>query len=244
MSGLVGGTHTSTGQVTMARPSEHHSLRWRLLTLGLLLLALLALAVAWSATPLREWLDIDTIVARLQQLGQAFGPVAAIAGFTVAVALAVPLSFLTLVTIVAFGPWAGVACALSGALLGAVISYTIGMTLGRSAVQRLGGERVQALNRQLARRGLLAVIVVRMVPVAPFAVVNMVCGASHIRLRDLLLGSAIGTMPFNLAAMIFMPQMIAALKQPNSTTWLLLAITVALIVLGSWGLRRWLKNMR
>lgn len=228
----------------MASSNEHHSLRWRLAILALLVLALLALAVAWSATPLRAWLDIDFIVSRLQQLGQAFGPVAAVAGFTVAVALAVPLVFLTLVTMVAFGPWAGFTYTLIGALLGATISYTVGMTLGRVAVQRLGGERVQAVNRALARHGLLAVVAVRLVPVAPFAIVNMVAGASHIRLRDLLLGSAIGIMPFTVAAMVFMPQMIAALKQPSSTTFLFLAITVALIVLGSWGLRRWLRNMR
>ena len=225
----------------MASANKFKGQRWRLLLLGLLLLALLALALAWSATPLRAWLDIDVIVVRLQQLGRGFGPVAAVAGFTLAVALAVPLSFLTLVTIVAFGPWAGCAYAMSGALLGAVISYSLGMTLGRAAVQRLGGERVQALNRSLARRGLLAVLVVRLVPVAPFAIVNMVAGASHIRLRDLLLGTAIGITPFTVAAMVFMPQMIAALKTPSSATLLLLVVTLLLIALGSWGLRRWLR---
>ena len=193
---------------------------------------------------MRNWLDIDFIVNRLQQLGQAFGPVTAIAGFTLAVALAVPLSFLTLVTIIAFGPWAGYAYSISGALLGAMISYSAGMALGRAAVQRLGGERVQALNQYLAQRGLLAVIAVRLVPVAPFAIVNMIMGASHIRLRDLLMGTAIGMTPFTVAAMVFMPQMIAALKQPNSTTLLLLALTALLIVLGTWGVRRWFRGIR
>jgi uncharacterized membrane protein YdjX (TVP38/TMEM64 family) len=228
----------------MAPANDFKSLRWRLAGLCVLLLALLALALAWSATPMRAWLDIDFIVTRLQQLGQTFGPVAAVAGFTVAVALAVPLSFLTLVTIVAFGPWAGYAYSISGALLGAVISYMLGMTLGRVPVQRLGGERVRALNHALARRGLLTVIAVRMVPVAPFAIVNMVAGASHIRLRDLLLGTAIGMTPFTVAAMIFMPQMIAALKQPNATGLLILAATVLLIGVGTWGLRRWIRHIR
>jgi uncharacterized membrane protein YdjX (TVP38/TMEM64 family) len=226
--------------------SDHKpkSLRWRLTALGLLLLALLALAVAWSATPLRSWLDIDTLVTRLQQLGQAFGPVAAVAGFTVAVSLAVPLSFLTLVTIVAFGPWAGCACAYAGALLGATISYAVGMGLGRAAVQRLGGARVNALSQRLASRGVLTVVAMRLVPVAPFAIVNMMAGASHIRLRDLLLGSAIGMTPFTVAAMAFMPQMIAALKQPSSTTYTFLALTVLLIALGAWGVHRWFQRMR
>ena len=217
------------------------SLRWRLLWLVLLLAAVLGLAIAWSASPLRAWLDVDRIVAGLQQLGQSFGPVAAVAGFALASTLAVPLSFLTLVTLVAFGPWAGVGYTLAGALLGAGVSYGLGRLLGREVLQRLGGARVNVVSRRLAERGVLAVIAVRMVPVAPFAIANMVAGATHIRLRDMLLGTALGMAPSTLVMAFFMQQIIAALRQPGPLTIAIVLLTLGLLVLGAWALRRWLR---
>ena len=76
-------------------------MRRRLVLLVVALLALLSLAIAWPWTPLRALLDVDLIVTTLRDFGQAFGPLAAIVGFSVALTLAIPLSFLTLVALVA-----------------------------------------------------------------------------------------------------------------------------------------------
>ena len=76
-------------------------LRWRLAGLVLALVALVALAIAWSFSPMRAWLDADRIVATLQQLGASFGPLAGVLGFALASILVVPLGFMTLVTLVA-----------------------------------------------------------------------------------------------------------------------------------------------
>ncbi len=217
------------------------TLKWKLAGLLLALLALLALAAAWSWSPLRHWLDIERIVSTLQMLGKSYGAYAAIGGFTLALSLAVPLTFLTLVTLVAFGPFAGFFYTLVSALLGATISYGAGFLLGREVVQRLGGERVNRVSQRLANRGILAVIAVRMVPIAPFAVVNMIAGASHIRLRDLLLGTAIGITPGTLMMVVFIDQIIEAMKRPSSTTALMGGAMLALIAAGAWGFKRWLR---
>ena len=226
----------------MFLPERHHPLRRKLYLLAFALAALIGLAVAWSWTPMRAWLDVDWVVVSLQRFGQTFGPVAAVCGFALALTLAVPLVFLTLVALVAFGPMAGFGCVMGGALLGAAASYGIGFFLGREVVQRLGGERINSLSRRLASRGLLAMIALRMVPVAPFAVVNMVAGASHIRLRDVLLGTLIGITPGTLAMTLFVDQIAAALKQPTPLTFVLAGLTVMLIVLGAWVMQRWLRT--
>jgi uncharacterized membrane protein YdjX (TVP38/TMEM64 family) len=217
------------------------ALKWKFVLLVLALLALLALAAAWSWSPLRHWLNIERIVSTLQMLGQSYGAYAAIGGFTLALSLAVPLTFLTLVTLVAFGPFAGFFYTLVAAMLGATISYGAGYLLGREVVQRLGGERVNRVSQQLANRGILAVIAVRMVPIAPFAVVNMIAGASHIRLRDLLVGTAIGITPGTLIMVVFIDQIIEAMKRPSSTTALMGVAMLALIAAGAWGFKRWLR---
>jgi uncharacterized membrane protein YdjX (TVP38/TMEM64 family) len=224
-----------------ASPSRA-ALRRKLVVLALVLAALVALALAWSWSPLKQWLDVDAIVMLLQRLGQTYGPVAAAVAFGAALTLAVPLSFLTVVILVALGPMVGVACAMAGALLGAAASYGLGHLLGREVMHQLGGARMNAVSERLARRGVLAVAAVRLVPIAPFAVVNMVAGATHIRLRDLLLGTALGMLPGTLGMVIFLDPIIATLRQPNQTSVVILLLIVALISVGLWGLRRWLKH--
>lgn len=228
----------------MDRPTTTpSSLRPKLLLLAVVLVLVLGLAVAWSWTPMRQWLDVDRVVSDLQRFGQSFGPVAATAAFALAMTVAVPLTFLTLVALIAFGPWAGFACAMGGALLGAAASYGIGAWLGHAVLVRLAGARINRLSERLARRGLLAVVLVRLVPVAPFAIVNMVAGASHIRLRDLVLGTAIGITPGTLAMTLFVDQITAALRAPTTLTYVLLGMTVLLIAAGAWGLQRWLRRL-
>ena len=116
----------------MWRNPEFARLRAKLLALVLVLALLLGLALAWSWTPLRSWLDIDRVVAALRELGRSAGPAVAIAGFALACTLAVPLTFLTLVTIVAFGPWLGALCSVAGALLGAAASHGLGAVLANT----------------------------------------------------------------------------------------------------------------
>lgn len=224
--------------------SQSPSLRRKLVLLVLAVLAVLGLAIAWSWSPLREWLDVDLVVTRLRRFGQDFGPIAAIAGFALALVVAVPLTFLMLAALLAFGPWAGLGCAMAGALIGAAASYGLGHFLGREVLVRLAGQRVNMLSQRLASRGLVAVILVRLVPVAPFAVVNMVAGASDIRLRDLLLGTAIGMTPGALGMVLFVDQITAALREPTPLTLALAALTVALIAAGAWGLQRWMHGIK
>ena len=215
-------------------------LRWRLRLLVGMLVSLVALAAAWSWSPMRAWLDVNRIVSALQYLGQSMGAVTAILGFAAALTLAVPLTFLTLVAIVAFGPVAGFVYSVTAATLGAAVSFGLGVLLGREVLQRLGGERVNLVSQSLASHGILSVVAVRMVPIAPFAVVNMVAGATHLRLHHLLIGTAIGMTPGTLGMMFFADQIIAALKTPSPLTYAIVVSMLILIGVGLWGLKRWL----
>ena len=218
------------------------ALRRKLAALLLAVCGVLALAAAWAWTPMRAWLDVDLLVGALQRFGQAFGPAAAMAGIALALTAAVPLTFLTLVALVAYGPWMGFACVMVGAVVSAGISYGVGRALGREVIERMAGPRINQISRKLAKTGLMAVIAVRLVPIAPFALINMVAGASHIRLRDLLLGTAIGMAPGALAMAFFVDQIAAALREPSALTYGLLALVLLLIGVGGWAMQRWLRR--
>lgn len=217
-------------------------LRYKLAALVVVMLSIVLLALAWSFSSLREWLNVDRIVVALRQLASAHGLLMAALTFAAALVVAVPLTFLTLVVVVAFGPLSGFVCAMLGAQVGALCSYGLGAALGRDIVRKLGGVRVNRISQKLAHRGLFAVIAVRMVPVAPFAVVNVIAGASHIRLRDLLLGTLLGMAPGTLAIAVFVETILDAMRHPSPSSGIAVVFTVALIVAGAWLARAWFRR--
>ena len=194
-----------TEQAAQSAAMKRH-LRRRLFALLLLVLAMLGLALFWS----RAEVDMNSALAQLRSSGAALGPGLAMLGAAVGLTLAVPLSVLSLLLIAALGPWQGFLCSLGAALLAAAASHAIGRGLGHQALQRLAGPRVRQVSEQLGGRGVWAVIVLRLLPLAPFAVVNMVAGATHIRLRDMLLGTAIGMSPSTLVMAFFMDNILRA----------------------------------
>jgi uncharacterized membrane protein YdjX (TVP38/TMEM64 family) len=98
------------------------------------------------------------------------------------------------------------------------------------------------LSERLARRGVMAMSVVRLVPIAPFTVVNVVAGASHISFRDFIFGTLIGMAPGITATAIFVDRAAAALRNPGIDTVALLAAVVAAIVAAVFFVRRRLSD--
>jgi uncharacterized membrane protein YdjX (TVP38/TMEM64 family) len=134
------------------------------------------------------------------------------------------------VTGIVFGPFFGAVYALAGAIASAVVTYGIGRRLGRDTVRRLAGSRLNRISQQLARRGIFAVALVRMLPLAPYTVVNIVAGASHISLRDFLIGTAIGMLPGILATVVFVDRIVEAMRNPGVGAYISLAVVVMLLV--------------
>jgi phosphatidylserine/phosphatidylglycerophosphate/cardiolipin synthase-like enzyme/uncharacterized membrane protein YdjX (TVP38/TMEM64 family) len=175
-------------------PSFDRKAGWLRLLLVLVLLA--GLAIAWRTTPVSEWLSAATLTDLQRQAGEAgWMPAAAVLAFPLASLAVAPVTLLIALAAVVFGPYEGFLVSAAGVFLAAVLNYGIGAFLGRSAVRRMAGPRVNRISRRLARQGIVAVAAIRMVPVAPFTVVNVVAGASHIRLRDYLLGTLLGMGP-------------------------------------------------
>jgi len=198
--------------------------------LGVLICAIAILAVAWRWTPLRDWLDLNALIGYADRLDELPAtPVLVLVAYVVAGLMVVPVTVLIAATAVVFGPALGAVYALAGSLLSGLTTYLIGRTLGRETVRRLAGERLNAISRKLAERGLLAVVLVRIMPVAPYSIVNIVAGASHIGLRDFLLGTAIGLLPGILGIVLFVDRIVASVQNPSFVTFALLAIIAGLL---------------
>jgi uncharacterized membrane protein YdjX (TVP38/TMEM64 family) len=201
-----------------------------LLALGALVCAVAVLAAAWRWTPLRDWLDLNALVTYADRLDELPAtPLLVLLGYVAAGLLVVPVTLLIAATGLVFGPVLGVVYALTGALASGLVTYAIGRKLGRATVRRLAGPRLNTISRKLAQRGLVAVILVRIVPVAPYSIVNLVAGASHIRLGDFLLGTLIGLLPGVLGTVVFVDRIVATVRNPGFVTFATLAIIAGLL---------------
>ncbi|MCA8430638.1 VTT domain-containing protein [Burkholderia seminalis] len=226
-------------------PHDHHRpLTARFFALGTAVLLVAALTLAWRFTPLGAHLNVASLshaAARIAQLPAA--PVLLLAGYVIAATLAIPVTLLIAVTGLVFGAWPGLAYAAIGTMAAAAVTYELGRWLGRDAVRRLAGARANRLSEHIGRRGVLAMAVLRLLPIAPFSVVNLVAGASHIGLRDFLVGTAIGMLPGIVLTVTFAHQLTAALSHPRPAAFAwLAAIGLALVgvsILLVRMLRRW-----
>jgi len=226
-------------------PEEQPRAAKRLTVFAILLAAIIALAAAWRWGPLAEWLGRDALTQGAAWIQSSpVAPLWVFAAYIVASLIAMPITLLIVATAMVFGPAPAFAYAICGSVAGGALGFGIGKALGRETVRRLAGARLNELSRQLGKRGLLAVIAVRVVPVAPFTVVNLVAGASHIRLRDFLLGTVLGMSPGMAAVSMFSDRLVAALHDPSPTTIAALAIVVAIIATAAMAIRWWFIRRR
>jgi phospholipase D1/2 len=216
-----------------ARKSGH-----RLRRFILLLLAMLGLAAAWRWTPLGEWIAWDTLVAmgnRVKDNGAA--PVIVLSAYVVGGLVMFPVTVMIVVTAFTFGPANGFVYSLFGSLLAAIAGYGLGRVLGRHTVSRLSGARVDRLSRRLWRHGVIAVGTVRLLPIAPFTMVNLVAGAGHIRFWNFVFGTILGMAPGIAAITLFEHQLSAAVREPGLGSFALLALLAAVIIAAILGIK-------
>ena len=200
-------------------PDERRPMALRIARFAAELLALAALAALWRYTPLHGMLSAEDIP-----------PLLAVAAFPLAGLIGVPVTLLVVVTCFLFPAALAALCAFGGALLSAAVTYGAGRLLGRNAVRRLAGARLNAITHRLVRRGLWSVAALRLLPVAGFSTVNVVAGASRLPFLELLAGTAIGMAPWILLALTFVDRVRAAMREPSTVTYALLAADTALIV--------------
>lgn len=225
-------------------PEELHSTgNRRLLQSAIILFALSALAAAWYWTPLGQWLNVRELVRLATSFADhPLAPAIVLATYVLGSLVMLPVSLLIVATAITFGPLWGFLYALTGSLLGAAVTFGVGHAIGRDALQRLGESRLKRLSQRLAKRGILAIALVRIVPVAPFSVVNLMAGASHIRLLDFMIGTLLGMAPGILAISAFGGSLMQVIRNPGPKSIAFLAGVALAIGLAVLWVRRWLDK--
>ncbi len=188
-----------------------------------LVLLIIALAVTAWALPL----------SRIQDTISASGPWAPIAGAAAGTALLcalVPRTAISFASGALFGAISGGVIASVAAVAAGAATFWIGRALGREAVVAHAGRRLARMDAWLARRGLLGVTVVRLMPIGPYGLVGYAYGTTSVRWWNYFGGTAIAEAPsaFAYAALG------AAVVKPGAIGWLtLIPAFIGLAVAGA-----------
>ncbi len=169
----------------------------------LLLFALVLLAIGvFFAFDLDRYLSVDELRMRHQEVIslRAEYPIASAALYFVAYVLVTALSLpgaavMTLAGGAVFGLVTGTVLVSFASTLGATLAMLVARFLLRDVVQARFGDRIAAIDAGIERDGALYLFTLRLVPLFPFFVINLVMGLTAMRARTFAWVSQLGMLP-------------------------------------------------
>lgn len=180
-----------------AQPTSGAAAAGRALALGGLLL--LAMPEPAAAAPSLEGLlgGVEDLVAG----AGALGPLVFIAAYAACTVLLVPGSVLTLAAGALFGPVLGTLVVSAASTLGASLAFLVGRYLARPAVERriLSNPKFAAVDAAIAAKGPRIVLLLRLSPLFPFALLNYGLSLTSVEFGPYVLASWIGMLPGTVA---------------------------------------------
>jgi len=172
-----------------------------------------------------------------------WAPAMAVGGFTLLAFLGAPQFVLIAAAVVAFGPWLGFAYSWLGTEVSSLVGFWLGRRFGARLLRDYAGKGVRQFTDLVGRNGFLASLIVRLVPSAPFIVVNMAAGVTPMRWWSFALGTAIGIIPKIAATAFFGRTVVDAVSgRTKGVNWLSLALVIGLWITIGLLARWWLKR--
>ncbi len=156
-----------------------------------------------------EWLGLDEAAVNNIMFRVAQSPFAIVGVIAVFCALALtgfPQTLLIAGTVAVFGAEQGAFNSWVATMCSATLTFVLGHAFGGGFVRRLSAGRAATMIEVVQRHGLLATMIVRWTPSAPFIVINAICGAAHIPIWKFWVGTGIGIMPKILFIALFTEQ--------------------------------------
>jgi uncharacterized membrane protein YdjX (TVP38/TMEM64 family) len=154
-----------------------------------LLIPVAALILAFFALGLHEHMTLAAFHERHESFIAWYGehPLPVIGGYVAAftlMTLFLPVAALMSVAAGAlFGFWQGLLIASFTAAFAATVAFWLARLVLHDTVQRHFGERLAAVNAGVAKDGAFYLLSMRLVPVIPFFIINLVMGLTPMRTR-------------------------------------------------------------
>ncbi|CAN5361603.1 TVP38/TMEM64 family protein [soil metagenome] len=214
---------------------------WRTIAVSFVLFGGVGVVFLFGA----QLLGLNGEVAVEHWLSAAHGPWAlpvAVGAFAALAFIGVPQFVLIAAAVVAFGPWTGFAYSWIGTLVSSLIGFWLGRAFGGRLLKDLAGDGVAKFMKLIGKNGFLASLIVRLVPSAPFIVVNMAAGVTPMKIRDFAAGTAVGIIPKIALTAFAGNSIVQALKGGGQRHIVMLVVAVAVWIVCGLMARNWLKK--
>jgi pyruvate/2-oxoglutarate dehydrogenase complex dihydrolipoamide dehydrogenase (E3) component/uncharacterized membrane protein YdjX (TVP38/TMEM64 family) len=167
------------------------------------LLAAALLAAGWVYFDISAYLQFDVLQLRLDELREwraeqsLWAPILYFVAYVVATALSVPgaATVMTLAGGALFGFWYALLLVSFASSIGATLAFAVSRVLLRDWVQQRFGRQLQAVNAGFAKDGAFYLLSLRLVPLFPFFVINLVMSVLPIRPWRFYWVSQLGMLP-------------------------------------------------
>lgn len=169
----------------------------------IILLSVIVIAVAlFFVFDLGQYLSLESLKSNRDQLHMFYeaNTVVMIAAFIgvyiVTVALSLPgATILTLCAGAIFGSVTGTLVVNVGATIGATLAFLVARFLLRDWVEKKFGEKLKPFNDGFSKNAINYMLFLRLVPLFPFFLINLVSGLTQIRLSVYFFGTMFGILP-------------------------------------------------
>jgi pyruvate/2-oxoglutarate dehydrogenase complex dihydrolipoamide dehydrogenase (E3) component/uncharacterized membrane protein YdjX (TVP38/TMEM64 family) len=168
----------------------------------LLLLLVIALVAAFFVFDLGQYLSLDYLKSQRQNFLAYYADhrLVTLAGYfaiyIAVTALSLPgATAMTLVGGAVFGLWTGLLLISFASTVGATLAFLLSRFVLRDYVQQKFHEKLQAINAGIEREGDFYLFTLRLIPLFPFFVINLVMGLTPMKAWRFYLVSQVGMLP-------------------------------------------------
>lgn len=141
-----------------------------------------------------------------------------------------PTEVITATAAFVFGFLPGLAIAVVGWLASGLLSYALGLVLGRPILHAVLGPRFGRLERMIQGGGVTLLLGARLIPIFPFSITGYAAGAARVNLWRFVWTSVVGYLPLTIAV-AYLGSHAQSLSVSDPAVWATVVLLVALLVL-------------
>lgn len=196
-------TQSSLPEALRAYPKteEHSRFPHKRVAVGILMVMLaILLLTSWNNLISKDIITSEGIRDQIENLaGSSYAIPAVILIFIIGGLIFIPLTVMIAATAASFGIGMGLFLALAGSLSSALVTFFIGYLIGEKVFHNYAHLTFLRISNRINNTGVTGIAILRMIPLAPYTLVNMILGVTNIKLLPYLLGTFLGLLPGTVA---------------------------------------------
>lgn len=160
------------------------------------LLLVAAVALLWKVTPLAEYASPEKLMPMLEAVRNTSWAIpVAIAVYVIGTLIFFPHVVMTGTIVILFPPVQAFFVAMVASLISGAIGFLVGRKMGEKALHALIGDFAGKIAKYAKQGGVVGLTLLRMVPVAPYTVVNLALGMMMVPFGSYMLATFLGMLP-------------------------------------------------